>query len=85
MQFERHGRIECDGCQKGENSIALEHSKKNRVGERFLILHGEYVVSSPHCRPHTNLATPSVPHCSGPITAMPVSHCSDHITGLTLI
>ena len=28
MHFWRHERIECDGCQKGENSIALEHSKK---------------------------------------------------------
>ena len=26
MQFRRHGRTECDGCQKGVNSIALEHS-----------------------------------------------------------
>ena len=28
VQFWRHGRSECDGCQKGEKSIALEHSKR---------------------------------------------------------
>ena len=26
-QFWRHGRIECDGCQKRANSIALENSR----------------------------------------------------------
>ena len=34
MQFWRYGRTECDECQKGENSIALEQSKrKNEHGE----------------------------------------------------
>ena len=31
MQFRKHGRIECGRCQKGENSIALEHSKRNEL------------------------------------------------------
>ena len=36
MQFRRLCKVESDGCQKGENSIALEHSKRNGVGQRFL-------------------------------------------------
>ena len=36
MQFWRHGRTDWDGCQKGENSIVLEHSKRNSVGQRLL-------------------------------------------------
>ena len=32
------GRIECDRCQKGANSIALKHSGRNSVGPRFFVL-----------------------------------------------
>ena len=35
MQFLRHGRIECDGCQKGENSIALEHRRERVLAKGF--------------------------------------------------
>ena len=30
------GSIECDECQKGENSIALEYSKRKIVSQKFL-------------------------------------------------
>ena len=30
------GGGECDGCQKGANFMALEHRRKNSVGQRFL-------------------------------------------------
>ena len=30
------GRTECDGCQKEENSIALEHGKRKRAGRKYL-------------------------------------------------
>ena len=30
---------ECDGYQKDENSIALEHTMRDSVGQRFLFQH----------------------------------------------
>ena len=35
MQFWKHRRTEYDGCQKGEISIALEHSKEKNVSQRL--------------------------------------------------
>ena len=32
---------ECDGCQKEENFIALEHKMRDNVGQRMLFHHGE--------------------------------------------
>ena len=37
MQFSRNGMIECDGCQQGVNSIALEHSRRNSDGKKVLL------------------------------------------------
>ena len=36
MQFWRFCKVECDGTQKGENSVVFEHSKRDNVGLRFL-------------------------------------------------
>ena len=47
MQVWKHGRIERDGCQKGENSIALEHGRRNSIGP---ILH----LSIEHVKPSQN-------------------------------
>ena len=35
----KHARTiaDCDGCQKWTNSIALEHSRRNSAGQRFLV------------------------------------------------
>ena len=41
MQFSRHRRIACDGCQKGENSIALEHSRTNCLPKVFVLTWGQ--------------------------------------------
>ena len=35
MQFLRHGRIECDSSQNGENSIALEHRRERVLAKGF--------------------------------------------------
>ena len=32
-EFWRHGRSECDDCQKGENSTTLEHIKRKNIGQ----------------------------------------------------
>ena len=34
-QFWWHVRTECDGCQKGENKIALEQINRKNVGQRL--------------------------------------------------
>ena len=36
MGVRMHGMVECDGCQKEANSIAVEHSRSNCVVQRFL-------------------------------------------------
>ena len=36
MQFSTRERTECEGCQQGENSIALGHSKRKNAGQMFL-------------------------------------------------
>ena len=35
MQFRKHGMTECDGFQKGENSIALEQNKRRTLAKGF--------------------------------------------------
>ena len=37
MQFWRHVRTDCDGWQKGENSIPLEYNTRKNVGQRFAL------------------------------------------------
>ena len=36
-------RTECDGCQTGVNSIALEHNRRNSVGQGRTKLPGRSV------------------------------------------
>ena len=38
----RHGKSECEGRPKGGTSIALEHSRRNSVGQTFSFYHGGY-------------------------------------------
>ena len=58
MQFWMHGRIKCDGWQKGANSIALEHSRRTALSKGIVLTWGTRSIrmsagDRSHCVPLT--------------------------------